>query len=122
MKYADWKTETSLNRVCAQLLDNADMDYEFINDPLSLKFIFYVIGSDIKVIFECKSITEFSLKQESDDSPLYVVLDVSVKIDVASKIHEIQIAPDPEIIVKCKDFSWYLAEFDKSERFMIYGL
>lgn len=125
MKYEDWKKEKDLKKVCDSLLDNADMDYSINNCPLSIDMTFYVVGSNIKVIFKCNEIASLNIQKEHDDVPIHLVLEVNVtkKIDPdAGELFCIQVMPEMNIDVACKDFSWHLEEFTEIEQKRIYNI
>lgn len=81
MKFENWENEKDLSKVCKELLDNADMDYSFNGCPLGIDIVFYVAGSNIKVIFNCAEISKIEIQKEYDDVPIHLVLEVNVRED-----------------------------------------
>mgnify|MGYP001243323666 CR=1 FL=1 len=118
MKFEDWKNESDLGLVCKKLLDNADMDYSFSNCPLSLEIVFYVVGSDIKVLFSCSEISKLNIEKEHDDVPIHLVLEVNVWEENES--FHIQIMPEFNLELECKIFNWSIKEFSEQERLAVY--
>jgi hypothetical protein len=118
MKFEDWKNESDLALVCKKLLDNADMDYSFGNCPLSIDFVFYVVGSDIKVLFSCSEISKLYIEKEHDDVPIHLVLEVNVRKE--NETFYIQIMPEFNLELECKSFSWSIKEFSEEEVLEVY--
>ena len=114
--YQYWKEEKSIDLVCDKLLDNADMNIEFSSYPLSVKLTFFIIGSDIKIIFSCKNIELLKLDKESDDEALFVILETHVVCK--NKKWEITLFPNPEITIHCNKFNWSIGKMTESERNM----
>ncbi len=118
MKFEEWKNEDGLGLVCQKLLDNADMDYSFNNCPLGVEFVFYVVGSDIKVLFSCSEITKLEIEKEHDGAPFHLVLEVNVREE--NGVFYIQIMPKFNLSLECKNFSWSIEKFPENERSEIY--
>jgi hypothetical protein len=102
--YENWKDETNLSKVCLSLLDNADMDMEIQSSPLSITLTFFVVGSNIKVVFCCSDITKLHLLKEFDDRPLHLVLEVNVK--KPKKTRDPSLSDGEFSILNHKDYSW----------------
>ena len=120
MRFEDWKNENSIVRVCRELLDNTDLDYSFVDSPLSLELLFYVVGSDIKVRFNCKEISKLSIEKENEDLPLHLVLETNVW--EKNEDFHIQIFPEFALNIVCKRFDWQIEEFSEKERSEVYSL
>lgn len=59
------------------MLDYAQLSIEFTNFPFSIQLIFYVVGTDQKVIFDCSDIVSFHLDKEPHEN-VFTVLETHV--------------------------------------------
>jgi len=99
------------------------MDVKFTDYPFSVTLVFYVIGSDIKIQFDCSEIEDLRLEKSWNDEPLYVALEARVAppklvrnstqsdfdftcIDRAEYLWEISVFPEANLSIKCLSFSW----------------
>ncbi len=130
--YEVWKDCDDLQKVCSQLLDNANMDVKFTNCPFSIELAFFVIGSDIKVEFSCSGIEKFSIEKDSEDCPLYLVLEVHVSspkkvrdkkmsdsefwaLDHEDYVWGIFVLPEADISIKSLSFDWSINQITEEE-------
>ena len=67
-----------LDTICRTMLDNAEMNIEVTLYPFSVRLIFYVVGTDQKVIFNCLEIVSLHLDKDPQDNPLFTVLETNV--------------------------------------------
>lgn len=115
-----WKDEKSIDLVCEKLLDNANMDIEISSYPLAFVFTFFVIGSDINVVFRCSEIECFELRKQSSNEAMFVVLETNV-YRTMSKVSEreiwsVSIQPEAQIDIECNNFEWSVEQMTESER------
>ena len=92
------------------------MDLNINSYPLSLELSFFVIGSDIKIVFLCKEIESFSIQKEPDEEAMFTVLET--KIEHIEGSWKILIFPVAEIEIKCNSFNWSIVQMSDSERRM----
>jgi hypothetical protein len=108
------------------------MDMEIGSSPLTVELTFFVIGSDIKIIFRCAEIIRFDLIKEFDDLPFYLVLEVCVNqpkkvrepnlsdSEFSMLEHEefawdVVILPEAQLNIKCLKFDWWLEKATDEE-------
>jgi hypothetical protein len=67
-----------LQRLCAEYLDNADLDIKLDEDEFKLRLIFFVAGSDTKVTIELTGLREVSMRKHVVDRPFFPIMKTSV--------------------------------------------
>lgn len=108
------------------------MDIHFTDHPLSIRLIFYVIGSDIKVEFNCSEIERISIDKDFNDDSLYSALETRVIpprltrtleltnhefacIDHADYLWEISVVPEVKLLIRCLSFDWCIQKISDEE-------
>ncbi len=124
-----WAQETSIHVVCERLLDNADMDIKIEEYPFSVQLTFYIVGTILKVIFDCNDIELFSVKKEWDENVHFIILeayitepkkplpsDVTNSRSFDSKDYLWKISlPGVAMEVECLRFKWRIEEMTAEE-------
>ena len=114
--FEEWEKEKDINLICSNLLDNANLDIKYHSYPFGIELIFYVIGTEIKVVFTCKEIELFSIEKSSNEEPMFTVLETKIKHKNSS--WEISILPEAQINIKCHAFNWAVLQMTESEKRM----
>ena len=97
--FCEWEKEKDVNHVCSSLLDNANMEIRVSSYPFGVELLFFVIGSDIKIIFTCKEIGLFSIEKMPDEDSMFTVLEVSV--ERIKNYWKISILPEANVKIEC---------------------
>ncbi|WP_444901998.1 hypothetical protein ACJJIG_02485 [Microbulbifer sp. SSSA007] len=125
-----------LNEICRKWLDNADLDIkvEFGNDGSTILLVFYVVGVGKKVLVTCKRPIKFSVEQDPDDLPMYVVFETSISLkkknsfeglihsDVLQNIEVDELwhvdvsEGDAKVLVVSEQLSWEIFDITVEER------
>jgi hypothetical protein len=108
------------------------MDIKFSDYPFSVTLIFYVIGSNAKVHFDCSEIVDFRIVKEWNDEPMYVALEAYVKppkltrestmsddeffhIDHTDYLWEVRVDPEANLNIICLSFNWCIQKITNEE-------
>jgi hypothetical protein len=124
-----WEKETSIHTICKCLLDNAEMDIEIDEYPFSIQLTFFIVGTILKVIFDCNDIELFSLKKDWDNYGYSTVLEVYVTEPqkplpcevISSRSHDSKdylwkiCLPGQAIEIECLRFKWRVEEMTAEE-------
>jgi hypothetical protein len=124
-----WEQETSIHVVCARLLDNAEMEIKIEEYPFSVRLTFYIVGTILKVIFDCNDIELFSLRKEWDEYGYSTILeayitqpkkllppDVTDSRSFDSKDYLWKISlPGVAMEIECLRFKWRVEEMTAEE-------
>jgi hypothetical protein len=124
-----WGQETNIHVVCKCLLDNADMDIKIEEYPFSIKLTFYIVGTILKVTFDCSDIELFSMRKKWDENVYFIIVeayitepkkplppDVTNSRSFDSKDYLWKISlPGVVMEIECLRFKWRVEEMTAEE-------
>ena len=113
--FETWKEANEIAEVCAQLLDNADLEIEINSFPIEIKLVFFVVGSDIKVVVQCRRVKNLQILKDPEEEPRFTVLETSITNPEAGQWN-VSIKPVAMIDISCEELEWKIEKMTEAER------
>jgi hypothetical protein len=122
-----------LQKVCAEFLDNADLQVSLDSAQFAIRLTFYVAGSDKKFEVECRDVRELSMLKHAVERPFFTVMktkvvpprqplpeqwnDFELKVnDVSAYLWAVEVEGTVSLRIKSLRLSWLEGRLSDEER------